>query len=599
MPQLEIRKKGRDKVRRREWPSSTQEISIGRSSAADIVLHHSSISRTHCTIEQSGNSWRIRDHHSRHGLKVNGVRRGEAVLGEGDQIHLGPYQLVFHATNAAAPSQPTTADRAPFERDSSDDSGIALEADESVSHMADAAEMGRLEAALLAARDDAARVRAQLQELQDRSAAESSAAATSAARIAALEQELSSARGHTAELHGRGPAALPAPSDDAGEEPRVEIDSLHVNLSRVKAEADEPKGELDLILSELAHTKLERDDLRREAEPLRAELARMQADRAESAARDARTMDEIDRLRAALAEASASQIQSADLEARSRANEELVQAFRQQVANALASLDETSDRLQRAEESLATVGAERTRVEELLAQVRAESEADRLEAEAARDQLAEMADRVRHEEDARLTAERDRERAIDDAIAPTAAQLAERTRELDVLRADFEIVRVDRDRVQQTAERLEHELQVRQVAPAPEPAALESLRQELTALTGRLAETERASQERQQRLAVAQQNIEQFRRAIADAQKERDTWSSRARLAQAQVENLKKELAENRQRIQAYESLLVDYVTQLQATGDLDAAVVEMSPDEIRRAQRAGATIVELDRPRR
>ena len=93
---------------------------------------------------------------------------------------------------------------------------------------------------------------------------------------------------------------------------------------------------------------------------------------------------------------------------------------------------------------------------------------------------------------------------------------------------------------------------------------------------------------------MARQNIDQFRRALADVQKDRDTWSSRARLAQAQAESARKEAADYQQRMQEYEKLLVDYVTQLQESGQIDAAVVEMSPDEIRRAQREGAMVVEL-----
>src|SRR5688572_5474264 len=105
MPSLDIRKKGRDKSRRTEWPADSPAITLGRSSTADIILHHTAISRHHCTFEPSGEHWRRRDHQSRHGLKINGVRRSEAILADGDRIHIGPYELIFHAASPAVSGQ--------------------------------------------------------------------------------------------------------------------------------------------------------------------------------------------------------------------------------------------------------------------------------------------------------------------------------------------------------------------------------------------------------------------------------------------------------------------------------------------------------------
>jgi hypothetical protein len=62
---------------------------LGRSTSADVMLEHLSVSRRHAIVVQSGAGTLILDDRSRNGVHVNGERVAEAVLRDGDEIRLG------------------------------------------------------------------------------------------------------------------------------------------------------------------------------------------------------------------------------------------------------------------------------------------------------------------------------------------------------------------------------------------------------------------------------------------------------------------------------------------------------------------------------
>lgn len=95
MAYFEVRKKDRDGVRRHRVEGDA--MTIGRSSANDIVLRDNAVSRRHALLDFEGDVVRIRDIDSRHGLKVNKTHVDQAVLSDGDSIRLGPYTLTYHA----------------------------------------------------------------------------------------------------------------------------------------------------------------------------------------------------------------------------------------------------------------------------------------------------------------------------------------------------------------------------------------------------------------------------------------------------------------------------------------------------------------------
>src|SRR4051794_1767289 len=71
------------------------EVILGRSSEAGLVLEDGHASRRHASITRDGGVYAIRDLNSGNGLYVNGTRVSESVLTHGDVIHVGHSTLVF------------------------------------------------------------------------------------------------------------------------------------------------------------------------------------------------------------------------------------------------------------------------------------------------------------------------------------------------------------------------------------------------------------------------------------------------------------------------------------------------------------------------
>ena len=72
-----------------------ENMHIGRSPAADIVLDDASVSRRHALITRRGEQTVILDDRSRNGAHVNGKRVSEAPLADGDIIVCGHVTLRF------------------------------------------------------------------------------------------------------------------------------------------------------------------------------------------------------------------------------------------------------------------------------------------------------------------------------------------------------------------------------------------------------------------------------------------------------------------------------------------------------------------------
>jgi transcriptional regulator with GAF, ATPase, and Fis domain len=71
------------------------EVSIGRESASDLSLSHSSVSRRHCLIKRTDGEFLLRDLESFNGTFVNGVPVKEQTLAHADQIKIGSIEVLF------------------------------------------------------------------------------------------------------------------------------------------------------------------------------------------------------------------------------------------------------------------------------------------------------------------------------------------------------------------------------------------------------------------------------------------------------------------------------------------------------------------------
>jgi pSer/pThr/pTyr-binding forkhead associated (FHA) protein len=72
-----------------------ETVHLGRSTAADVMLEHMSVSRRHAVIARRGEDHVVLDDRSLNGVVVNGERVREAVLHHGDEIRLGDVAIRF------------------------------------------------------------------------------------------------------------------------------------------------------------------------------------------------------------------------------------------------------------------------------------------------------------------------------------------------------------------------------------------------------------------------------------------------------------------------------------------------------------------------
>ena len=74
---------------------------VGRHSAADILLDDVTVSRQHVEVERSGDRYRVKDTGSLNGTYLNGDRIESDWLDDGDVLQVGRFKLVFfHGTRS-------------------------------------------------------------------------------------------------------------------------------------------------------------------------------------------------------------------------------------------------------------------------------------------------------------------------------------------------------------------------------------------------------------------------------------------------------------------------------------------------------------------
>ncbi len=107
MAYLTIRIKGVESYSRQALDKD--RIVLGRASAADLPIKHSSISREHCAFVRQGETWLVEDLGSANGTMVNKVKITErTALNERDIVAAGHARLTFHA--AAMPAVEAAVD---------------------------------------------------------------------------------------------------------------------------------------------------------------------------------------------------------------------------------------------------------------------------------------------------------------------------------------------------------------------------------------------------------------------------------------------------------------------------------------------------------
>ena len=74
------------------------EVTTGRHPDSDIFLDDVTVSRKHAVFVQENDGYAVRDVGSLNGTYVNRTRIDEVQLNGGDEVQIGKYRLVFHAS---------------------------------------------------------------------------------------------------------------------------------------------------------------------------------------------------------------------------------------------------------------------------------------------------------------------------------------------------------------------------------------------------------------------------------------------------------------------------------------------------------------------
>ena len=79
-------------------PMSGSTVTIGRLQDCNIQLHDPNVSRHHAEVRPSGDGYVLADLGSTNGSRVNGMRVGQHVLADGDEILIGNTKMRFEAS---------------------------------------------------------------------------------------------------------------------------------------------------------------------------------------------------------------------------------------------------------------------------------------------------------------------------------------------------------------------------------------------------------------------------------------------------------------------------------------------------------------------
>ena len=91
------------------YPLDRPVVVVGRDNECDIALAGPIVSRKHCRLVASGDTYVVEDLGSHNGTYLNGVRVERQTLVQGDEIAVVPHILVYHASvkePLAAPASP-------------------------------------------------------------------------------------------------------------------------------------------------------------------------------------------------------------------------------------------------------------------------------------------------------------------------------------------------------------------------------------------------------------------------------------------------------------------------------------------------------------
>jgi chromosome segregation ATPase len=268
---------------------------------------------------------------------------------------------------------------------------------------------------------------------------------------------------------------------------------------------------------------------------------------------------------------------TADLDA-SRRRVVSAEAERDAALEARAVVDETlaaaRAEVQSLREGAASSQQDRAALESELAALRGDHDALVRERDAARGEL-EIAR-------AKWLAAESAAGATEDAAPGVDVTAAERDALRQAVRdteRDLEALRHELDAARRTNERLEARLAA---------AGSGLTREEAEDLNRRAEAADRRS-------ALAHQNLDEYRARFHTIATEREQAIAKSKILAGQLQQMRARLEQVRTEARQREDMLTQYIRQLHDHESMETSLVELTDDEIRRAQASGATIVEME----
>lgn len=95
-------------MRGKSFDLDNESYNIGRTEENDICIPDGTLSSNHCTLSKEGNTFRVVDHGSTNGTRINGERISDSYLRSSDILQVGGIEILFDCDDQTEKASNTT-----------------------------------------------------------------------------------------------------------------------------------------------------------------------------------------------------------------------------------------------------------------------------------------------------------------------------------------------------------------------------------------------------------------------------------------------------------------------------------------------------------
>ncbi|MCM8539849.1 MAG: FHA domain-containing protein [Lentisphaeraceae bacterium] len=95
-------------MRGKSFDLDKEVYNIGRTEENDICIPDGTLSSNHCTLTKEGKTFKVVDHGSTNGTRINGERISESYLRSSDILQVGGIEILFDSDDQAEKASNTT-----------------------------------------------------------------------------------------------------------------------------------------------------------------------------------------------------------------------------------------------------------------------------------------------------------------------------------------------------------------------------------------------------------------------------------------------------------------------------------------------------------